>query len=260
MTPLLCLLMGGCCLPVAQTPISTDSSCLYQPAFAVDHELRSPAVPYVPQPGDIFLCTGQEMWAKVGHRLADTAAPQHSGIVFARPDGSMALLEAGPNNTLHVSSHDVVPQLATYWDHERIWIRRRNVPLTAEQSAALSAFACAVEGKRFALVRMLAQITPCRCRGRMTTQYFGGPHGTERWSYFCSELVAEACVAARLLDEETTRPAAMYPRELFFGHSDNPWINDHLDMSQWDAPARWTLQPGSEKPLPRMPWLDGDTQ
>lgn len=255
MTPLLVLLMAAS--PIAATE---DSSFLYQPAFCVDHELRGPAVPYDPQPGDIFLCTGKEMWAKVGHRLADTAAPQHSGIVFARSYGSLALLEAGPNNSLHCASHDLIPQLLSYADHERVWIRRRNVPLTPEQSAALTAFACSVEGKRFALVRMLAQITPIRCRGRFKTQYVGGPHGTNRWSYFCSELVAEACIAAGLLDCVNTRPAAMYPRELFFGRSDNRWIDEHLDMSEWDAPARWTLRPGTEpKTLKRMPWLDGDT-
>jgi hypothetical protein len=255
MAPLLCLVLAAGSIPAAE-----DTSYLYQPAFCLDHELRVPAIPYVPQPGDIFVCTGKEMWAKVGHRLADTAAPQHSGIVFARPDGSLALLEAGPNNELHCSSHDLIPQLAKYADHERVWIRRRKVPLTAERSAALTAFACAVEGKRFALVRMLAQITPIRCRGRFKTQYLGGPHGTNRWSYFCSELVAEACVAAGLFDCVTTRPPAMYPRELFFGRSDNRWIDEHLDMSEWEAPARWTLRLGSEPTtIRRLPWLDGDT-
>jgi hypothetical protein len=261
MLPLFCILLGTAPIAAGEESSGPASSYLYQPAFCVDHELRGPAVPYIPQPGDLFLCTGKEMWAKIGHRLADTAAPQHSGIVFARSDGQMALLEAGPNNSLHCSSHDLIPQICRYADHERVWIRPRKVPLTAEQSDALTAFACAVEGKRFALIRMLAQITPIRCRGRLKTEYFGGPHGTTRRSYFCSELVAEACVAAGLFDCETTRPAAMYPRELFFGHSDNRWINEHLDMAEWEAPARWTLCPGTEpKTIRRLPWLDGDTQ
>jgi len=261
MASLLCLLLGTTAVASVDEPGGAASSYLYQPAFCVDHELRGPTVPYVPQPGDIFLCTGKEMWAKIGHRLAGTATPQHAGIVIARPDGRLALLEAGPNNCLHCGIHDLIPQILTYADHERVWIRCRKVPLTAEQSAALTEFASAVDGKRFALFRMLAQITPFRCRGRFKLQYLGGPHGTTRHSYFCSELATEACVAAGLLDCVNTRPGAMYPRDLFFGRSDNRWIDEHLDMSEWEAPARWTLRPGTEpKTLRRLPWLDGDSQ
>ncbi|HEX5269851.1 MAG TPA: hypothetical protein VFW33_05155 [Gemmataceae bacterium] len=249
MAPLFCLLLLSA---------PADSS-LYQPAFSMDHELRAPAVPYVPQPGDVFLCSGREMWAKLGHWAAGTGAPQHSGIVFARPDGTLALLEAGPDNSLRCGVHDLIPQLQNYAGRERVWIRRRRVPLTAEQSAALSDFARCVEGRRFALVRMFLQVTPLRSRGRHRTEYFGGPHGL-RSSYFCSELVTEACVTAGLLDCVTTRPAAMYPRDLFFGRSNNPYIDRHLDMSGWDPPARWTLRPGTETAIRRFPYLDGDTE
>jgi hypothetical protein len=258
MVPLLCLVLGAGSI-AAGDGICTDVSYLYQPAFSMDHELREPAVPYVPQPGDILLCTGREMWAKVGHWAAGTGAPQHSGIVFLRPDGRPALLEGGPNNSLHCHALDIIPELQGYADHERVWIRRRCVPLTDEQSAALTAFALSVEGKRFALVRMLAQITPFRSRGTWQTEFVGGPHG-DRVSYFCSELVTEACVAAGLLDPGTTRPAAMYPRDLFFGRSNNAFIDKHLDMSAWEPPARWTLAPGTEpKTIRHFPRLDGDT-
>jgi hypothetical protein len=43
----------------------TQLSYLYQPAFCMDYELRQPAEPYLPQPGDIFLATGREYWAKL---------------------------------------------------------------------------------------------------------------------------------------------------------------------------------------------------
>jgi hypothetical protein len=225
----------------------------------MDYELREPAVPYVPQAGDIFVCTGREMWAKLGHWAAGTGAPQHSGIVFLRPDGTPAILEGGPNNSIHCHMLDLFTQLSGYAEHERVWIRRRCVPLTCDQSAALTAFALSVEGKRFALFRMLAQVTPFRSRGPVRTEYLGGPHG-ERSSYFCSELVTEACVAAGLLDPKTTRPAAMYPRDLFFGRSDNAYIDQHLDMSAWQPPARWTIAPGTEpKNIHRFPRLDRDT-
>jgi hypothetical protein len=239
-------------------PTEVELSYLYQPAFQIDYDLRQPAEPYIPQPGDIFLATGREFWAKLGHWMAGTGAPQHSGIVVARPNGRLVLLEAGPHNTLHCGSEEVISQLQSYAVMERVWIRQRKVPLTSEQSARLTAFAQATQAKRFALLRMFAQVTPLRCRGPLLAQGFGGPHG-ERWSYFCSELVAEACVAAGLLDPLTTRPEAMYPRDLFFGHSNCAFIKDHLDMSQWHPPARWTLRPGAEPPLGRSwPWLDGD--
>jgi len=260
MGPSICLLLGAACLAVDGDRAGLNSCYLYQPAFSIDYELRGPAQEYVSQPGDIFVCTGHEMWAKFGHLAATAQAPQHSGIVFARRDGRMALLEAGPHNTFFCRCTDVCSQLPTYADHERVWIRRRRVPLSAEQSAALTAFAEATEGKRYAVGRMFAQITPLKSRGPLRTEYMGGPHG-QRSSYFCSELVAEACVAAGLLDCETTRPAAMYPRDLFFGHSRNPYIDKHLDMSEWDAPARCTLGPGLEpQNIRRFPRIDGDTR
>jgi hypothetical protein len=148
--------------------------------------------------------------------------------------------------------------LASYADHERVWIRRRRVPLTPEQCADLTAFALAVEDRPFAVLRMLAQITPLRCRGPVSVRWLGEPHGL-RHSYFCSELATEACVAAGLLDPATTRPGAMYPRDLFFGRSRNPYLDRHLDLSEWEPPARWTANPGAPPPdIRRFPWLDGD--
>src|SRR5438067_10308842 len=113
-------LLSGCANPGAGAPsylyqpTAVQLSYLYQPAFRLDYELRQPAEPYVPQPGDIFLATGREMWAKLGHRLAGTGAPQHSGIVVTCPDGRLALLEAGPHNPLHCGMAEVVVQLPAY--------------------------------------------------------------------------------------------------------------------------------------------------
>ena len=66
-----------------------------------------------------------------------------------------------------------------------------------------------------------------------------GPRG-DRASYYCSELVLEACVAACLVNPITTRPSASYPHDLFFDHSHNRYINKHLPLAcEWEAPARW---------------------
>jgi hypothetical protein len=260
MSSLFCLLLRVSVSVGGFHPDALGVSYLYQPAFAMDYELRGPAQPYCPQPGDLFFCTNHQMWAKLGHWAAGTAAPQHSGIVIARPDGRLALLEAGPHNRVRCETLDLIPELQSYAKTERVWIRRRRVPLTAEQSARLTAFALANEGKRFAWVRMVGQLTPFRSRGPVRTQFVGGPHG-DRCSYFCSEIVTEACVAAGLLDPCTTRPAATYPRDLFFGRSRNLYLDRHLDLSAWDPPARWTFCPGTEtRESRRFPILDGDTR
>jgi hypothetical protein len=257
---LLCFYLGTGVLIAETNPGGAGLSFLYQPAFSIDYLLREPPVPYYPQPGDIFVCTGRELWAKLGHKGAWSGAPQHSGIVFARPDGRLALLEGGPNNTLNCRALDLLTQLQRYAAHERVWIRQRCVPLTPCQFSALTAFALEADGKRFALVRMVGQFTPFRTRGPLRLYLIGGPHG-DRVSYFCAELVTEACVAAGLLNPATARPAAMYPRELFFGRSRNPYLDRHLDLSAWAPPARWTLCPGTEPTtIRRFPLLDGDSR
>jgi hypothetical protein len=174
--------------------------------------------------------------------------PNGSGIVFARPDGSLAVLEAGPNDTRWVATLDLLPHLQEYAEEGKVWIRKRRVPLTPEQSRKLTAFALAQDGKRFALVRLAGQLTPFRSRGPLRTFFLGKPRG-DRKSYFCSELVCEACVAAGLLDPKRTRPSATYPRDLFFGRSHNPFIDRHLDVNAcWHPPARWTSAPAGGEP------------
>lgn len=242
---------------------------LYQPAFAIDYELRCPVCPYVPQPGDIYLATEAWPLARVGHKVVHSGAPHHSGIVFAMPDGRLALLEGGPENTLYIRTLELIPQLTKYFDSRRVWIRRRCVPLTPEQSQRLTAFALAAADRHFAAVRMVLEAGPFRKKGPLRTPLVGRPHAacfdpedpepSMRRKYYCSELVVEACVAACLFDAETSRPMATYPRELFFGTSRIPYLRKHLDMSDWYPSARWTPCPGTEPELRRRPWIDGDT-
>jgi hypothetical protein len=241
--------MGFFVLPLAWAVCSTPTSpaleeqttFLYQPAYCVDEVLRLPAEPFNPQPGDIFLATDQATWSRVGHWLAGGAGIHHSGIIFARSTGQLGLLEAGPFNSICI---EVVDPLAHMRRHVQsgdcVWIRRRSVPLTPDQSARLTAFAEAQVGKPFAVLRLVGQVTPFRSRGPLRTWLVGRPHG-ERRNYFCSELVMECCVAAGLVDRETTRPAATYPRDLFLGKSFNLYSNRHLHLEpDWLPPAGWT--------------------
>jgi len=238
------LLASGLFLGCApQTPLD---SVLYTPAYELDAALRAPATAYTPQPGDIFLSTTRPFVAIAGHRLAFTGPPHHSGILFGLPDGRVALLESGPFNGLKVGIVDLNYALH---EHERrgekMWIRQRRTPLTPEQSAELTHWAMAQEGKPFAWGRLLLQITPFRCRGPVRTEWMGTCNG-ERSSYFCSELVMETCVHVGLLDARETRPSATYPRDLFFDRSVNPYVNGHLHLAEgWYPPARWTSAPGA---------------
>lgn len=238
-----CLLLIACALCLNPAVPANDSTGSYVccPAYSLDGDPRYPAEPYCPQPGDIFLATDGAIWARCGHWFAGGAGVQHSGIMFARPDGRVALLQAGPFNSLRIEILDPLETIRTTVAHgEKVWIRRRRIPLSPEQSAQLTAFACKQEGKRFALWRMLAQVTPFRSRGPLRTWFIGKPHGPDRLSYFCSELVMESCVASGLVDPETARPVATYPRDLFYGHSFNWYVNTHLCLEPgWYPPAQW---------------------
>jgi hypothetical protein len=229
-----------------------------------------PARPYLPQPGDIFLSTDQRLVAKFAHLLVKSGAPHHSGIVFALPDGSPALLEGGPNGTRFIRVLNLPRQLESYYPDNRVWIRQRSVPLTAEQSARLTVFALTAADRPFAEIRMFSQANPAlRAKGPIRTRLFGRPHAGNfdptdpepamRRKYYCSELVTEACVAACLLPPDTTRPTSMYPRELFFGTSRIPYIRDNLDMSDWLPPSRWTICAGVGPVLRQLPFIEGDT-
>ncbi len=219
---------------------------LYQPDFCQKAPLWGPAEPYCPQPGDIFLATDGGLIARVGHKVAGADGVHHSGIIFAFPDGHLALLESGPHNTLRVRAMEIYQHLHSHEAKgDKVWIRSRCEPLTCAQSAALTDFALRQVDKRFAVVRLGGQLTPFRSRGLIRTRWVGGPHGDRR-SYYCSELVSECCVAAGLLDPARCRPAATYPCDLYYGRSCNPFLNRHLDVNCfWLPPARWTSCPAT---------------
>ncbi|QEL16449.1 hypothetical protein [Limnoglobus roseus] len=253
-------------LTSAAPPASTGY--VYAPAAAIDYQLRFPARAYAPQPGDLYLATEDWFIPRFGHLLGHSGAPHHSGIVFARPDGRLALLEAGPDSTLYIRTLDLIPQMTHYADTKRVWMRERAVPLTADQSARLTAFALAADGRHFAGLRMFKEGTIFRMKGPVRTPLFGRPFAVNfdpanpepsmRRKYFCAELVTEACVAAGLFDPETSRPTSMYPRELFYGTSRIPYLRQHLDLKGWCPPARWTPTVGVQPDIRRRPFIDGD--
>ena len=227
---------------VGSDPLPGDSF-LARPSYCLDFELRGPSSPYQPEPGDIMLATDGSVFWLAMHNLAGTSHPTHSGVVFRRADGSTAILEGGPHDTLRCRALPAIPHLTSYECVGRVWVRRRAVPLTPEQSCRLTRFAEETDGKRFAVGRLGLQLTPFRTRGPLRTAFVGKPH-YDRNSYYCSELVMEALVVAGLVDPRTARPSATYPRDIFLDQSTNPYLNKHLKLAPcWDPPARWTSRP-----------------
>jgi hypothetical protein len=223
---------------LAEAPATESYLC--RPAYCLDRVLRGPVEPYLPQPGDIFLATDQRLWYRLGHRIAGANGVHHSGIVFARPNGELGLIEAGPFDKLKVEVMNPYKHMSEHVAAgDCVWVRRRRVPLSPEQSTRLATFACAQEGKPFAVARWFGQLTPLRTRGPLKTWFVGEPRG-DRPRWFCSELVVECCVAAGIMDAATARPSATYPRDFFFGRSSNLYLDSHLDLEPgWCPPARW---------------------
>jgi hypothetical protein len=238
--PALCLaLLLGQELP--DPPVC--GSYLYEPCYCIDKCLHGTPTSYLPQPGDIMLRMDDSRFWAITHNLAFAFAPHGSGVVVQRPDGTLGILEAGPNDIMWCGVPDLLEHLHEYEVKGEVWIRKRKCPITEEQSACLTAFACKQDGKLFALQRLGLQLTPFRTRGPLRTYVMGKPHG-DRFCYFCSELVTEALVAACLVDRETARPSATYPHDLFTDHSYNLYLRKHFTLANdWEPPARWVSHP-----------------
>jgi hypothetical protein len=236
----LCLARGG----VSETSNACAGTVLWQPAATFDDALRGPPEAYVPQAGDVILSTDHSKIICAGHCLAGSKGVHHSSIMFIDDCGRPAVLEAGPFNGLRVEILDPTYLLAGHEARcERVWVRRRCVPLTPDQSTRLTQFAVRQNGKRFAAGRMCAQLTIFRSRGPWT-EYCGLPHG-ERSAYFCAELVMESCVAAGVVDPTWARPTANYPRDFFLDRSSNKFLDEHPPLAcGWAPPARWTTWRG----------------
>lgn len=220
-----------------------DGSYLHDAVYCLDYEFHGKTRAYLPQPGDIMLATDKNFFWKVTHDMAFAFEPHNSAIVVARPDGSLGILEAGPNDTLWINTVDMLPHLREYEAKGPVWIRRRKTPLTKEENEQLTDFAVKQEGKRFALFRLGVLLTPFRDRGPLRTYVMGKPN-PNRCQYYCAELVVNAGVAAGVIDACTARPSATFPHDLFFDKSYNLYLSRHFNLSDgWDPPARWVSTP-----------------
>lgn len=225
--------------------VPADHPCghLYQPSHDLDKPMLLPAREYQPQPGDVLIMSNTNLAWEVMYKLAFTGAPGHAAIVVRLPCGKIGILEAGIGETMWTHCAPCEERLNNY--PGTIWVRRRKTQLTECENKLLTDFAEQARGSRYDLVGLARQITPFRTRGPIRTFFIGKPHGAGR-KYFCAEAVLEALVYAGLLDAETTRPSATYPKDLFFDESPNLYIKRHPPLAcGWDPPALWTPCVGS---------------
>src|SRR5262249_30916708 len=142
-------------------------------------------LPYCPREGDIVFFDDQSKFWEFLYRIGHTAPPFHTGIVFKKPDGTYALLESGPDDTLYLCLSAVGRRLHTF---EVVFRARRcKVALPPGQSATLTRFALAQEGKRYALWRLLLQGTPVKTRGGPLRLKLAKTH-FDRRRWLCTEI------------------------------------------------------------------------
>jgi hypothetical protein len=200
------------------------------------------AVPYEPREGDlIFYDDHSKVWTAL-FAIAGTGPPLHMGIVVRRSNGKLAVLEAGPDDRIWVELRDVAPRLHQFRDdyHGTITIRRCKATLNRFQSAALTSFAQAQNGKRYAVLWLLAQGTPLRSRGPL--EPWLGKTSTDRDSWICSELAVAAASVVGLIDPNVVHSNVAYPRDLV----DNRRYDLH---ASWEDPAEW--RPATNGPYAR---------
>lgn len=201
---------------------------------------RQRATPYLPREGDLVFFDEHSWFWNFLFALAGTGPPLHMGIVVKRPDGSLAVLEAGPDDTLWVKLLDLGPRLRQFRRDYRgtITIRRCRRALSREKSAALTKFALAQKGKPYAVLRLLAQATPLRARGPLEPLL--ARTALDRGAWICSELAVAAGTVAGLFDPRVIRSNVTYPRDLV----DN---RRHDLRRTWHDPEVWSPVPRRER-------------
>jgi hypothetical protein len=170
--------------------------------------------PYIPKEGDLIFYDDHNLVWTALFLWAGTGPPLHVGIVVKKEDGTLAALEAGPDDTVWVYILDVDTRLQKFHEdyHGTITIRRCKQDLTPEKSAALTKFAAAQDGKRYAIMRLLVQGTRFRSRGPIRELFLASTE-LDRSSWICSELVVAAGTVAGLFPN-TVKANVTYPLDL----------------------------------------------
>jgi len=169
-------------------PSQKSFGYLWDQTSNADGKVEKTARPYTPREGDILLFDDMSpFWTKL-YKIAGTAPPFHAGIVFKKTDGSFAVLESGPDDTLHVFLLDIEPRLYDF--KGSIQVRQAKRALTKDESETLTNFAYAQEGKRYAMWRLLLQGTYFMLMHRKASAMRCG-------DFYCKVLISDTAVASR---------------------------------------------------------------
>ena len=179
---------------------------------------------YVPQAGDILLFRNQNILARAAYYLTLSGSTTHVGLVVAKPDGSLSMLEAMPGDP--VSMGDLANRMVEYMG--QVSVRRRKAPLTPEQSKRLTAFACAQVGKPFHLLGLV--VPPVSFPFRVLSRPVD-PNCLERSRWICTSLVLRTCLSAGLICPNKINPEGACASDLATDFC--------LDLScGWNTPER----------------------
>ena len=206
------LLLGGV---VSAFPPENSSGFLKIEKKNAKAKAETEVIRYAPREGDLVFYDDRNLGWMLLFAYAGTGPPLHMGIVVKKTDGTLAILEAGPDDTTRVALLDLDKRLPQFNADfaGTIQIRRCKKELTAEQSKALTKFAHAQDGKRYAIGRLLLQGTSLRSRGPVRELVLGKTY-LDRDSWICSELSVAAGTVVKLFDPKVVYANVAYPADL----------------------------------------------
>ncbi|MSQ94513.1 MAG: hypothetical protein EXR98_08145 [Gemmataceae bacterium] len=234
-----CLLLCGFCIMAAVGYSFADDPAAGYLKVEKKTEKGKPQhaiVRYAPREGDLIFYDDRNIGWTILFAYAGTGPPLHMGMVVKQTDGKLAVLEAGPDDTVWVKLLPLDKRLPQFNEDFKgtIQIRRCKKELTAEQSKALTKFAEAQDGKRYAIARLLLQGTSLRSRGPVRELVLGRTV-LDRDSWICSELSVAAGTVVKLFDPKVVYANVAYPRDLV--------DNERYDLSaSWHEAAVWVAK------------------
>ncbi len=208
-------------------------SYLVQHLKGADGKFTTASVPYEPSAGDLMFFDEYKPHWMILYKLVGSDRPHHAALIFRRPNGEFATVEAGPNDTLRCRTLPLLPRLQEF--QGTLHIRRVKAPITKEQEATLAKWAHEQDGKRYALGRLALQMTPIRTRQPLRKELFGATF-TDRSAYMCAELAVAGGTMVGLFDPAKHKGNTIYPRDIL--HDDNYDIS-----AKYHEAELWTAYP-----------------
>ncbi len=217
---------------VAGLVFATPSAYAQIPSFPISVakpkpiELDTRPRNYGLQPGDmVFFNDHKWHWVWL-YKMVGSDAPYHAALVFRKPNGESALVEAGPNDTLYCRITEIEPRFRDFPGD--VTVRRLKTPLSPAASDALTQWSLERDGKKYAIWRLLLQGTPVCCRAPLRKELFGKTY-LNRNRYLCAELVVAGGTIAGIFDPNVHKANTIYPRDIV--------ADDIYDLSHLYHPA-----------------------